>query len=423
MKERLLAGLDLGSAWIRLAVGQVSASPDRRETLQIIGGVQVPSHGLSKGAVSSLEDLVSSISACLEQGERQIGVPISEAYVGLGGMHIQVQSAKGVIGVSRPDGDIREEDVQRVLESARSIVNPANLEILHVLPQSFTVDNQTGIKDPVGMQGIRLEVETHIVMGLTGHVRNLTKAVVRTGLDVTELVFGPLATAEAVSTSRQRELGVVIINLGAATTSMSVFENGELLHAAVIPIGSDHITSDIAIGLRTSLEVAERCKTQLVSAWASEVSKDELVDLRDMGAPESELVGPRFMSDVAHARVEELFERVEAELRKIDRSGLLPAGALLTGGGAKLRGIIEVAKQTLRLPAAIAQTLPLPTPMPEVIQDPAFSTAVGLVTWGFEGERASTARPSSMGGMLGGGGEWLKKLTNPMKKVFKSFIP
>lgn len=422
MKERLVAGLDLGSAWIRLAVGQVSMSADRRETLQIIGGVQVPSHGLSKGAVSSLEDLVSSISACLEQGERQIGVPISEAYVGLGGMHIQVQSAKGVIGVSRPDGDIREEDVQRVLESARSIVNPANLEILHVLPQSFTVDNQTGIKDPVGMQGIRLEVETHIVMGLTGHVRNLTKAVVRTGLDVTEIVFGPLATAEAVSTSRQRELGVVIINLGAATTSMSVFENGELLHAAVIPIGSDHITSDIAIGLRTSLEVAERCKVQLVSAWASEVSKDELVDLRDMGAPESELVGPRFMSDVAHARVEELFERVEAELRKIDRSGLLPAGALLTGGGAKLRGIVEVAKQTLRLPAAIAQTLPLPTPMPEVIQDPAFSTAVGLVTWGFEGERAATSRPSS-GGMLGGGSDWLKKVTNPMKKVFKSFIP
>lgn len=421
MKEQLIAGIDLGSSHIRLAVGQVSVGQDKRAVLSIIGAVEVPSVGISKGAVSSLEDAVSSISAALEQVERQVGLPVTEAYVGLGGTYVNVQLTKGVIGVSRADGEIREEDIHRVLESARSVINPANHEILHVLPRAFVVDGQPGIKDPIGMQGIRLEVDAHIVQGLSTHVRNLTKAVFRTNMDISELVFAPLATAEIVTTTRQREVGVMVVNIGASTTSLAVYEEGELLHAAVIPIGSDHITQDIAIVLRTSLEVAERFKKSHVSALPEDMNKYEELDLYEFGADQSEMVSPRFVSDIAQARVEEIFEKVEQELKKINRSGMLPAGAVLTGGGVKLIGIVEAAKGILRLPASIA-VAQVPSPLMEVVQDPAFATAIGLVAWGFESERDDNGSRSSVQN-LKKGNELMKKIGSPLKKIFKSFIP
>jgi len=424
MKEHLIAGIDLGSSSIRLVAGQVTVGADKRESLTMLCAVEVPSQGLSKGSVSSLEEAVSSLSACLEQAERQIGLPVTEAYVGLGGPLIQVQLAKGVIGVSRPESEIREDDVHRVLESARSIINPANFEILHILPRRFSIDGQQAVKDPIGMQGIRLEVDAQIVQGQAAHVRNCTKAVFRTGIDITELVFIPLASAQAVAGSRQKDVGVAVVNIGATTTSIAVYEEGELIHAAVVPIGADHITSDIAIGLRTSLEVAEQIKRTVVSAHAEEILKDEMIDLLDFGAPQSEIVGSRFVSDVAQARVEELFERVEKELKKIQRSGLLPAGAVLTGGGVKLRGMVDVAKRVLHLPAVVAGASQIQSPMQDILHDPAFSTAVGLVLWGFEGEREP--RIGSGRGLHSVGskaGSFMKAVSSPIKKIFKSFIP
>ncbi len=424
MKEHLIAGMDIGSSAIRLAVGQVAVGADKRQSLSIIGAVEVPSQGISRGSVGSLEEAVSSISACLEQADRQIGLPVSEAYVGVGGNFIQVQCAKGVIGVSRPEGEIRDEDVRRVLESARSVINPANFEVLHMLPRHFSVDGQQGVRDPVGMQGIRLEVDAQIVQGQSTHVRNLTKAVFRTGMEIQELVFAPLATVQAVTTSRQREVGVVVINIGGATTSVAVYEEGDLMHAVVLPLGADHITSDIAIGLRISLDVAEQIKRTVISAVAHEVSKQESIDLHEFGAEQSEMVSPRFVSDIAQARVEELFEKVEKELKRINRSGMLPAGAVLTGGGVKLHGVVDIAKQTLRLPAMISAAQQVSTPLHEVAQDPAFSTAVGLVLWGFDAERDH--RRVSLGGfsgLSGRGGEVMKKLSSPLKKIFRSFLP
>lgn len=424
MKEHLIAGIDLGSSSIRLVAAQVTVGADKRESLTMLGAVEVPSQGISKGSVSSLEEAVSSISACLEQAERQIGLPVSEAYVGLGGPLIQVHLSKGVVGVSRPESEIREDDIQRALESARSAVNPANFEILHILPRRFSIDGQPGVKDPIGMQGIRLEVDAQIVQGQAAHVRNCTKAVFRTGIDINELVFVPLASAQAVASSKQKDVGVAVVNIGASTSSVAVYEEGELMHAAVIPIGADHITSDIAIGLRTSLDVAEQVKRMVVSAHAEEVGKHESIDLGEFGAPQSEIVGSRFISDVAQARVEELFERVEKELKKIQRSGLLPAGIVLTGGGAKLRGMVEVAKRVLRLPALVTGASQVQGPMQDMLQDPAFSTAVGLVVWGFEGEREPRVGGGrGFGQVAARGGDIMKKLSSPLKKIFKSFIP
>ncbi len=423
MKERLIAGIDLGSAYIRLAVGQVLLGADKRENLNIIGAVEIPSQGISKGVVNSLEDAVSTLSMCLEQAERQIGLPVSEAYVGVTGAFTNVQLARGVIGVSRVDGEIREEDVHRVLESARSVVNPVNYEILHVLPRGFTVDGQTGIKDPVGMQGIRLEADAHIVQGLASPVRNLTKAVFRTGLDITELVFAPLATAEAVTTPRQRDLGVAVVNIGATTTAMTVYEDGDLLHAAILPVGSDHITADIAIVLRTSLDVAERFKQSLSSALPEHMDQYQEVDLQELGADTSELISPRFVSDIVRARVEEIFEMVEGELKKIERSGMLPAGVILTGGGVRLRGLSDVGKRVLRLPVSVSTASQIPTPLLEIAQDPAFSTVLGLVHWGYENERASGGTMNRAVSGRRKGGDFMQKIGAPLKKIFKSFIP
>lgn len=424
MKDRLIAGLDLGSSHIRLAVGQVSHGQDKQAHFNVIGATELPSQGIAKGAISSLEDAVSAISSCLEQAERLVGMPINEATVGIGGMAISSQDAKGVIGVSRSDGEIRPEDVSRAIEAARAYVNPANQEILHILPRSFSVDGQAGIKDPIGMQGIRLEVDTLIVQGLSSHVRNLTKAVFRTGLDIAYLVYGPLAVAEAVTSPRQRELGVCILNVGASTTGLAVYENGELLRAATLPVGADHITSDIAIGLRVSYEAAERIKVMHGTANAEPLPKRGVeIDLADFGAGASEAVSLRYIAEIIEARVEEIFEKAEAELKKIDRGGLLPAGAVLTGGGAKLPGMVEVGKRVLRLPCAYAMTS-APSSMPEVVQDPAFSTAVGLVLWTYENERREDGKgmPPAMGiGVKGS--DLLGKLGNPIKKIFKSFIP
>lgn len=419
MKERLIAGIDIGSSSIRLAVGQVSFDQDKRPAISLIGAVEVHSHGIAKGAIKSLEDAVTAISSCLELAERQIGLPITDVHIALGGALMQVVPSKGVIGVSRVDGEIREEDCHRVLESARSIVNPANYEILHTIATRFSVDGQEGIKDPVGMQGIRLEADVFIVQGLSSHVRNLTKAVLRTNVDVAGLVYAPIATAEAVLLPRQKEIGAVMIDIGASTTGLAVYEDGDLLHSTIVPIGSEHITNDIAIGLRTSLEVADICKQNYVSAVPDAIDEDQVIDLADLGAEESELVSPRFMSDIAYARVEELFEKVEEELDKIERSGLLPAGAVLTGGGSKLHGMSEVAKATLRLPVTVSGVPNLATPLGEVAQDPAFSTAIGAMVWGFESEKGDELGWSGPGI----GKDFAKKIGSPIKRIFKSFIP
>ena len=424
MKEHFIVGLDIGTSCIRIAVGQIGTTPERRLTLNILGAAEMPSAGIAKGNITSLEDAVSSISACLEQAERVVGMPISQAVVGIGGTTITSQEAKGVIGVSRSDGEIRAEDVARALESARAFVNPANQEILHVLPRSFSVDGQYGIKDPIGMQGIRLEVDALIVQGLSSHVRNLTKAVFRIGLDISELVYAPLAVAEAVTSPRERELGVCVMSIGATTTGMAVYENGELLRAVTLPIGADHITNDIAIGLRISLESAERIKRMHGNAHAEIIPKrGEEIDLIEFGADQSETVPLRFIAEIIEARVEELCEKANAELKAIGREGLLPAGVILSGGGAKLPGVSDIVKQVLRLPCALGVSSVAST-MPEVVQDSAFSTAVGLVLWAYDHERREDGSgPSQMQGIGRKGGEIAGKISAPLKKIFKSFIP
>jgi len=377
--QALITGLDIGSTAVRMVVG---TRPDpNSDTVHIIGAAEVPSEGINRGIISSIDDAVASISACLEKAERMVGTPVTSAWVGISGSHIISQESRGVVAVARSDGEITEADVDRAIEAARTVATPPNYEILHVIPKSFIVDGQPGIKDPVGMTGVRIEVDTQIIQGLSSQIKNLTKAVYRPRIDIQDLVLSILATAEAVASSRQKELGVVVINIGGATTSLVVLEEGDVLHTAVIPIGSDHITSDIAIGLRVSIDAAEKIKLSYGSALSLKVSKRDEIDLNEFEGEESNLISKRYVAEIIEARVEEIFDKVDSELRKIDRSGKLPAGAIVTGGGAKLPEIIEHAKKRLRLPASLGVPNQVHSAL-DKINDPSFSTAVGLVLWG-----------------------------------------
>ncbi len=417
MKDNIIAGLDIGSNAIRLVVGQRALNDDG-EQMQVIGAIEVASEGISKGAVNSIEDTTSSISACMEKAERLIGVPVDKVWVSINGPHIKCEKSRGVVAVGKSDGEITEDDVERAVEAAQAMSVPPNYEILHVIPIKFTVDNQEDIRDPIGMTGVRLEVETLVIQGLSSQIKNLTKAIYRTGIDIEDLVLSPLVAAEAVIGPKQKELGAALINIGASTTSLAVFEEGELLHAAVLPVGSEHITADVAIGLRCPINLAERIKTEYGSADPGKFAKKDEVNIKDLIEEEgadgvAEEVSLKYIAEIIEARVEEIFEKVDEELKKIERSGMLPAGVFLTGGGAKLTGVVDAAKKTLRLPACLGSNKNVGTVIDKV-NDLNFLTALGLAAWGSQKSEAGIRIP---------GGAAIEKSVEKVKKWFSSLMP
>ena len=385
MKDNIVAGLDIGSTSIRLVIGQ-KISGVAGDELQIIGAVSGPTAGVNRGIVNSIEETTSSISAVLEKAERLVGVPINRVWVSINDPHIKCERSKGVVAVGRSDGEIGDIDVNRAIEAARALAVPVNYEILHVIPIRFSVDNQADIKDPIGMNGIRLEVETLIVQGLSTQIKNLTKAIYRTGLEIEDLVLAPLAAAEAVLSSKQKELGVALINLGSSTTSLAVYEERNLIHTAILPIGAEHITADVAIGLRCPINLAERIKCEYGTAIPLNNNQDDEIDISNLVKEEEvnddiNSVSKKYVSEIINARVEEIFEKVDYEFKRIDRSGLLPAGVIFVGGGSALEGLVEAAKKKLRLPAAIGMAKNINVVIDKV-RNPEFLTALGLVIWG-----------------------------------------
>lgn len=413
--QEYIAGIDIGSTAVRMAVGVRPQGADRK-MVNIVGLAEVSSEGVHRGVVNSIDDVVSSISRCHVELERMTGSAVESLWVGISGSQIISQTSRGFIAVARADGEIQEGDVARAVDAARTMATPSNYEILHAIPKNFTVDRQAGVKSPVGMIGTRLEVDTEIIQAPTAQIKNLTKAIYRTGLDIEDLVFSILGTAEAVIGERQKKLGTAVINIGSATTSLIVFEEGDVLHTAVIPLGSEHITADVGIGLRTSPDVAEEVKIKFGTAWPAHVNKNDEINLRDAGSNEDEYVGRRHVAEIIEARVEEIFEKVDKELRRIDRSGMLPGGVILTGGGAKLQGIVELAKKTLRLPASLGYPSGIMT-VTENVHDLAFSTAVGLVLWG--ADELEHASKGGAGGIFGGGG--IKSMAKGLGKLFGAF--
>ncbi|MCD6471030.1 cell division protein FtsA [bacterium] len=377
--DNIINALDIGSSNIKLA----SARVDEQKNLHLIGIVEGPSTGINKGIITDIEDTVASISHCLDKAEKIIGLSLDHAFVAISGTHIISQDSRGVIAISHPDGEIKESDVERVLETAQTIATPPNYEIIHVIPRSFTVDNQPDIKDPVGMTGIRLEVNAQIILGLQSQIKNLRKCLYRVGIKDDELVFTPIASAQAVLNKRQKELGVAVIDIGDTTTSIIVFEEGDVLAIKVLPVGSRHITSDIAIGLRISMDLAEKIKMNYGSAIIDKISKHEIINLNELDKNETESVSRKTIVEIINARCEEIFKLVDNELKKIDRSRKLPAGVVLTGAGAKLSGLVNLAKKVLKLPAILG----VPGGFQAVNKkffDPKYATVIGLLLWGRE---------------------------------------
>ncbi|MCF7820023.1 MAG: cell division protein FtsA [Candidatus Pacebacteria bacterium] len=415
MKEEIISGLDIGSSEIRLVVSQRS-NRELGGGLQVIGAVSVPTSGFNKGVVSSIEDTTSSVSACIEKAERLVGVPINNVWLSVNDPKIRCERSKGVVAVGKSDGEINEADIDRAIEAAGSVAVPANYEILHVIPIRFAVDNQEDIKDPIGMSGIRLEVETLIILGLSSQLKNLTKAIYRTGLDIEDLVVSPLAAGEALLSKKQKDLGVAVINIGATTTGLSVYEEGNLLHAAILPVGSEHITSDIAIGLRCPINLAERIKIEFGDAMPEIIDKKEEINLEQLSKEEEvnetlEPVSKKYVAEIIDARVEEIFNMIDNELKKIERSGMLPAGVFLTGEGSELRNLTEAAKKYLRLPAGLGINRNLETVIDKV-NEGKYSTALGLIAWAshYEPQHKPSKITKNLGDIAGKVRSWIKKI-------------
>jgi len=378
-KRNIIAGLDIGTSKIAVLISKTS--PDTAQ-IDVIGTGYAPVTSLRKGVIIDLEATISSISEALEQAERMSGVKIDKVILGLGGAHIESQTSKGVIAVSRPDNEVTPDDRDRVIEAAQAIAQPTNRQILHVIPQSFTLDGQGGIKDPVGMTGIRLEVEAHIITAATPAIRNLEKCVFQSGLTVEEPVFGALAESEIFLNSKQKEIGVVLINIGAATTQLVVFEEGTIIHSAVLPVGGNLITNDIAIGLKTSLEIAEQVKIKYGSTLPSEISETQTISLSKIDPEETGETSKKYLAEIIEARLAEMLEMIRKELKKIKKDAKLPAGAVFVGGSSQIKGLVELSKDVLKLPSSLGQTEAMIGGLTDKVEDPSFALALSLLYWG-----------------------------------------
>lgn len=375
-RGRYFVGLDIGSAEIRAVIAQ-EVSLD--EPLRVIGVGEAPSFGMRRGVVADTDSVAKACNVALEQAERMAGHSIENLVVSVGGTEILCQDVLGVIAVGRPDGEVMDDDISRVLDEAQARATLSlNREIIDIIPKDYRLDDQKNIKNPLSMKGVRLEMNALLISGSTAHLKNIARSLDQIDVQAESFVVEPLAAAEATLSSKQKELGTVLINIGGNTTSLAVFEDGDLLHLAVLPIGSSHITNDIAIGLRTSIEVAEAVKRKYGSASPEEISKKDEVDLSIFDSQEDVLVSRHHIAEIIEARLEEIFSFVNGELKKIEREGLLPGGAVLCGGGVLLPGTVELAKNILRLPVQIGYPKALGGILDQV-DTPQFATVIGLL--------------------------------------------
>lgn len=393
MKSKLLSVIDIGSSKIATLVAQVHEEEDNK--LHIIGASSVPARGVRKGQIVNIDEAVESITESVESAERMAGFNVAKAWISVGGSHISSQNSQGVVAIAQPHNEVSPDDVRRVLEAARAISLPSSTEIIHVIPRSYIVDGQEGIKDPVGMTGVRLEVDTHIVTGSTTTMKNLAKCVAEVGCDVSGLVFGGLAASQAVLSDTEKELGAVLLDIGGGTTDIAIFVEGALSYSLVLPVGAKNVTNDLAVGLRISLESAEKIKLLLGQSKVND--KEDNIDLSTLNLPE-ELKSVSYktlVEGIIRPRLNELFQMVAGEIKRSNLGGLTPSGLILCGGGAMTVGIIDSAKRTLSMPVRIGYPTRI-TGLIDDIENPSFAASVGLLHYaafspeaGFSGESST----------------------------------
>ena len=378
MDKDLIVALDIGTNKIAALVGEVT--PDRQ--IEIVGFGTHPSRGLKRGVVVNIEATVQSIQRAIEEAELMAGCDIQSAFTGIAGSHISSLNSHGIVAIR--DREVNQTDVDRVIDAAKAVAIPADLKILHILPQHFIVDSQEGVREPIGMSGVRLEARVHIVAGAVSAAQNITKCVRRCGLQVDDIILEQLASSYAVLTEDEKELGVCMVDIGGGTTDIAIFRDGAIRHTAVIPIAGDHVTNDIAVALRTPTQHAELIKKKYASVLPEFIDPAEMIEAPSLAKQRpAQPIQRKSLAQVVHARYEELFTLVLAELRRSGFEELISAGIVLTGGASKVPGCIELAESLFQMPVRLGLPQNV-SGLIDVRQGPGFSTGVGLLLYGLQ---------------------------------------
>lgn len=407
-----IVALDIGTTKICALVGEMT----EKRTLRILGAGVAPSRGLRKGVVTDVKETSQAITAAVEQAERFSGLKIEEAYVGIAGAHIQSTNSRGVAPIHSGRG-VTQDDIDRAMEAAEAIAVPQNREIIHAIARGYTLDGQDGIKDPLGMIGFRLEVEAHVVTAAAASIQNLIKAVEGAELKVIDLLLEPIAAADSVLTTAEKEMGVLLADMGGGTTDIAIFIDGSVWHTVILPIGGIHITNDLAVGMRTPFAAAEELKLKYGHADPTTIGDSEMVDVAAFGEEGQRAVSRREISEIIRARVDEICQLILMEVKRSGYDNLLPAGVVLCGGTAQLAGIKAFARQVLQMPIRVGKPREIDG-YADRVSSPAYATSTGLLKWGWQqsdGKVPSTPlrrvhhRPNPIGDLFG----WAKRAFLP----------
>jgi cell division protein FtsA len=373
--RNLIVGLDIGTSKVACIVGEISEDGE----IEVIGIGSHPSRGLKKGVVVNLETTVQSIQRAVEEAELMAGCRIHSVYAGIAGSHISSMNSHGIVAIK--DKEVVQSDVDRVIDSARAVAIPADQKILHILPQEFVIDRQEGIKEPIGMSGIRLEARVHIVTGAVSAAQNIVKCIRRCGLEVEDIILEQLASCAAVLTDDEKNLGVCLVDIGGGTTDIAVFTDGAIRHTAVIPIAGDQVTNDIAVALRTPTQFAEEIKVKQACALTQLAKLDDTIEVPSIGDRPARQISRLNLAEIVEPRYEELLLLVQAELRRSGFEDLIAAGVVLSGGSAKVEGLVELAEEIFHMPVRLG-TPQYVTGLADVVRNPIYATGVGLLLFG-----------------------------------------
>ncbi|TBW56250.1 cell division protein FtsA [Marinobacter halodurans] len=374
--ENMIVGLDIGTSKVVAIVGKRKLDG----TIEIVGIGSHPSRGLKRGVVVNIETTVHAIQRAVEEAELMAGCRIHSVYAGIAGSHIRSLNSHGIVAIR--DREVTQADIDRVIDAAQAVAIPADQKVLHILPQEFVIDNQEGIKEPLGMSGVRLEAKVHLVTCAVNASQNIEKCVRRCGLDVDDIILEQLASSYAVLTEDEKELGVCVVDVGGGTTDIAVFTGGAIRHTAVIPIAGDQVTNDIAMALRTPTQNAEEIKIKYACALTQLAGADETIKVPSVGERAPRDLSRQALAEVVEPRYEELFTLVQAELRRSGFEDLIPAGVVITGGSSTMEGVVELAEEIFHMPVRLASPQAV-SGMTDVVNNPIYATGVGLLIYGF----------------------------------------
>ena len=405
-QENVIVGLDVGTTKICAIVGELCG-----DDINIIGIGTHPSIGLRKGVVVNIESTVDSIKKAVEEAEIMAGCEISSVYAGIAGGHITGFNSRGIVAIKGPE--ITQGDVDRVIDAARAVAIPMDREVIHVLPQEFIVDDQTGIQNPIGMSGVRLEAKIHIVTGAVTSAHNIVKCANRSGLDVCDIVLESLASGEAVLTDEEKELGAGLIDLGGGTTDMAIFSRNNIRHTFVLALGGNNLTNDIAIGLRAPLAEAEKIKKKFGTCLSRHINSDETIEVPGMGGRNPKKLPRQILGEILEPRMEEIFTLINREIHKSEMENIITSGIVVTGGSALLEGTIEIAESVFNVPTRLGRPRGI-TGLVDVVNNPMFATGVGLVLYGARNQTSKKFRIRD--------NNIFNRLVTRMKKWFKDVV-